>query len=143
MNEQRNPMLQQETERQKERLQQADEVISCLQSYILQRTEVVKKLNDSKATHVSLTPREWGEVERTLNVIDGDRFARIRQDHPDITEDDIQLCILTRLQLSNRTIGNIYCISISAVQHRKLRIKKDVFGEMNPEMTLEQVIINS
>ena len=82
-------------------------------------------------------------MERTLNVIDGDRFARIRQDHPDITEDDIQLCILTRLQLSNRTIGNIYCISISAVQHRKLRIKKDVFGEMNPEMTLEQVIINS
>ena len=61
----------------------------------------------------------------------------------DMTEDDIQLCILTRLQLSNRTIGNIYCISISAVQHRKLRIKKDVFGEMNPEMTLEQVIINS
>lgn len=143
LNEQRNLMLQQETERQKERLQQADEVISFLQSYILQRTEVVKKLNDSKATHVSLTPREWGEVERTLNVIDGDRFARIRQDHPDITEDDIQLCILTRLQLSNRTIGNIYCISISAVQHRKLRIKKDVFGEMNPEMTLEQVIINS
>ena len=58
-------------------------------------------------------------------------------------EDDIHLCILTRLQLSNRAIGNIYCISVSAVQHRKLKLKKDVFGEKDPDMTLEQVIINS
>ena len=83
---------------------------------------------------------EWGEIERTLNAIDNDRFAHIREQHPDMQEDDIRLCILTRLGISNRTIGNIYCITISAVQHRKLKLKKDVFGESNPDITLEQVI---
>ena len=57
-------------------------------------------------------------------------------------EDDIRLCLLTRLGITNRTIGNIYCISISAVQPRKLKLKKDVFGEGNPDVTLEQILKN-
>ena len=58
-------------------------------------------------------------------------------------EDDIRLCLLTRLGISNRVIGNIYCITISAVQHRKLKLKKDVFGETNPDITLEQILTGS
>ena len=51
-------------------------------------------------------------------------------------------CTLKRLGLSNRTIGNIYCITVSAVQHRKLKLKKGVFGETNPDITLEQILRN-
>ena len=114
--------------------------MAFLQNYILERTEVVKKLNQSSDSLVNLNSREWSEIERTLNAIDGNRFANIREQYPDMQEDDIRLCILTRLGLSNRNIGNIYCITISAVQHRKLRLKKDVFGENNPDVTLEQIL---
>ena len=75
-----------------------------------------------------------------LNTIDGNRFARLRELHPELKEVDVQLCILTRLRLTNRTIGNVYAISISAIQHRKLKIKKEVFGEADPDTTLEQVL---
>jgi hypothetical protein len=47
---------------------------------------------------------------------------------------------VTTIGISNRIIGNIYCITISAVQHRKLKLKKEVFGESNPDITLEQVL---
>ena len=33
-------------------------------------------------------------------------------------------------------------LTISAVQHRKLKLKKEIFGEDDPEMTLEQVLEN-
>ncbi len=132
--------LQEETEHQKTLLHQANEVVAVLQNYILERTEVVKKLNQSSDSLVNLNPREWNEIERTLNAIDGNRFANIREQYPDMQEDDIRLCILTRLGLSNRNIGNIYCITISAVQHRKLKLKKDIFGESNPDVTLEQIL---
>ena len=91
-------------------------------------------------SRLTLTPHEWSEIERTLNAIDNNRFADIREHYPSMQEDDVRLCILTRLGLSNRTIGNIYCITVSAVQHRKLKLKKDVFGETNPDITLEQVL---
>ena len=140
--EQEKRQLQQEAEHQKTLLHQANEVVAFLQGFILERTEVLKKLNQSSDSVIYLSPHEWSEIERTLNAIDGNRFAKIREQYPTMQEDDIRLCILTRLGLSNRTIGNIYCITVSAVQHRKLKLKKDVFGESNPDITLEQILNN-
>ena len=142
MQEQEKRRLQQEAEHQKTLLHQANEVVTFLQNFILERTEVLKKLNQSGDSLITLSQHEWSEIERTLNAIDNNRFARIREQYPTMQEDDIRLCILTRLGLSNRTIGNIYCITISAVQHRKLKLKKDVFGETNPDVTLEQILTN-
>ena len=138
--EQEKRQLQQEAEHQKTLLHQANEVVAFLQNFILERTEVLKKLNQSSDSVIYISPHEWSEIERTLNAIDGNRFAKIREQYPTMQEDDIRLCILTRLGLSNRTIGNIYCITVSAVQHRKLKLKKDVFGESNPDITLEQIL---
>ena len=140
MQEQEKRRLQQEAEHQKTLLHQANEVVTFLQGIILERTEVMKKLNQNGDSLITLHPHEWSEIERTLNAIDNNRFAKIREQYPTMQEDDIRLCILTRLGLSNRTIGNIYCITVSAVQHRKLKLKKDVFGESNPNVTLEQIL---
>jgi beta-glucosidase-like glycosyl hydrolase len=138
--EQEKRMLELKTANQLTQLHQAEEVVAFLKSYILQRSEVVQKLSKATASHINLDAKEWAEVERTLNAIDGDRFVHLRQTHPELKEEDVQLCILTRLQLSNRSIGNIYGLTISAVQHRKLKLKKDLFGETDPDVTLEQVI---
>ena len=140
LQEQEKRRLQEEAEHQKTLLHQANEVVAFLQNFILERTEVLKKLNKGGDSLIYLSPHEWSEIERTLNAIDGNRFAKIREQYPTMQEDDIHLCILTRLGLSNRTIGNIYCITVSAVQHRKLKLKKDVFGESNPNVTLEQIL---
>ncbi len=140
--EQEKRRMQQETDYHKAQLHQANEVVTFLQNFILERTEVMKKLNQSGDSLITLSPHEWSEIERTLNAIDGNRFANIRKQYPNMQEDDIRLCILTRLGLSNRTIGNIYCITVSAVQHRKLKLKKEVFGESSPDVTLEQILNN-
>ena len=140
MQEQEKRRLQQEAEHQEKLLHQANEVVSFLQNFILERTEVMKKLNQGGDSIIYLSPHEWNEIERTLNAIDNNRFANIREQYPNMQEDDIRLCLLTRLGISNRAIGNIYCITISAVQHRKLKLKKDVFGESNPDITLEQIL---
>jgi len=132
--------LQQEAEYQKAQLHQTNEVVAFLQDFILERTEAMKKLNQSGDSLIYLSPHEWNEVERTLNAIDNNRFANIREQYPNMQEDDIRLCLLTRLGISNRTIGNIYCITVSAVQHRKLKLKKDIFGETNPDISLEEIL---
>ena len=132
--------LQEEAEHQKTLLHQTNEVVAFLQNFILERTEVLKKLNQSDDSAITIYPHDWSEIERTLNAVDNNRFAKIREEYPNLQEDDIRLCILTRLGLSNRTIGNLYCITVSAVQHRKLKLKKDVFGETNPDITLEQIL---
>lgn len=132
---------QQELQRKEQELRIRDSSIDFLKDYILQRSEVIRKLGASRERHVALTAREWSDVERTLNAIDGDRFLRLRQRYSELRDEDIQLCILIRLNLSNRAVGNIFGLTISAVQHRKLRLKKEVFGESRPDVTLEQVLV--
>ena len=129
-----------EAEAQREQLRQRDATVDFLKGFILQRSEVVQKLNTNTDRHITFSNREWAEVERTLNAIDDDRFQRLRANYPDLKEEDLRLCILTRLRLSNRAIGNVYAISVSAVQHRKLRIKKEVLRQLDPDTTLEQVL---
>ena len=123
-------------------LQQRDSTISFLRDFIFQRSEIIKKLDANGDRHVHISAGDWWEVERTLNAIDYDRFARLRQSYPALREEDVQMCILTCLHVRNRTIGNIYGLTISAVQHRKLKLKKEIFGEEDPDMTLEQVLEN-
>jgi len=66
--------------------------------------------------------------------------ARLRKRHPEFPEDDIQLCMMTRMHLSNQSIARIYLITVSAVKHRKLKLKKDGFGEFDPNRPLDDVI---
>lgn len=134
-------LLQQQSETQQAQLHQASEVIAILQKLILKRSEVVKKLlEQDHHLRVVLAPHEWTDVERTLNAIDDDCIARLRQQFPNMEEEDVQLCILARLGLTNRAIGNIFHITLSAVQHRKLRLKKAIFGEDNPDITFDEVL---
>ena len=129
-----------ELETQSKLLQQREATISFLKDFIIQRSEIAKKLDTNKDQHVSISTRDWWEVEQTLNAIDNDRFKRLRENYPKMRNGDVQLCILTSLHVLNRTIGNIYGLTISAVQHRKQKLKKDIFGEEDPDMTLEQVL---
>lgn len=133
-------LLQQEAETQRTQLHQKTEVISFLKNLIIQRSEVFRKLNKSLDAHVELTPQEWNDMERTLNAVENDRFAHLRTRYPNLREEDVRLCILVSLQLSNRAIGNIYGLTISAVQHRKQKLKKDGLGEPDPDISLEQVL---
>lgn len=130
----------QEEAAQQEQLRQRDGTVLFLQDFILERCKVMQKLDESHERHIALTPHDWEEVEHTLDAIDGNRICYLREHFPDLKEEDIQLCILTRLRLTNRAIGNIYGISISAVQHRKLKLKKEIFGEDDPDTTFEQVL---
>ena len=96
--EQEKRQLLQKAKHQKTLLHQANEVVEFLQNFILERTEVMKKLHQSGDSLIYLSPHEWSEIERTLNAIDNDRFAHIREQYPNMQEDDIRLCILTRLR---------------------------------------------
>ena len=113
--------------------------IKHLQRYIIDRTDVTMKLKDD-ATHVKMSSKEWTDVEQLLDEIDDRRISKIRARFKTLSIDDIRLCVMVRLGMSNPAIGNVYGITPSAVQHRKLTLKKKGFGVDNPDVTLDDFI---
>lgn len=114
-------------------------IIKHLQRYIIDRTDITMKLKGS-TTHVRMTSKEWADVELLLDEIDDRRISKIRARFKNLSIDDIRLCVMVRIGMSNPAIGNVYGITPSAVQHRKLTLKKKGFGVDNPNLTLDDFI---
>ena len=114
-------------------------VIKHLQKYIIERSDITTKLKDGASAH-QMTPKDWQTVEQLLDEIDEGRISKIRERYKDISKDDIRLCVMVRIGMSNPAIGHIFGITPSAVQHRKLTLKKKGFGIADPEVTLDKFL---
>ena len=133
---------QRESEQLAERLRQKDAMIAMLRGHIMDKSEILDMLEPTAGKRTIINARNWREIEMTLDTMDGGFVSRLRAQFPQFSEDDIRLCMLTRLRLSNTALSAIYVISVSAVQHRKQKLKKEGFGVTDPSMTLDQLIAN-
>ena len=133
---------QREAEQLAERLRQKDAMIAMLRGHIMDKSEILDMLEPKAGKRTVINARNWREIELTLDTADGNFVSRLRTQYPQFTEEDIRLCMLTRLRLSNTALSAIYLISVSAVQHRKQKLKKEGFGVTEPTVTLDQVIAN-
>ena len=131
---------QRKAEQLAERLRQKDTIIEMLRGHIIDKSEILEMLAPTQGKRTIINARNWREIEATLDTADNGFVNRLRTEHPAFDEDDIRLCMLTRLRLSNNALSAIYCISVSAVQHRKQKLKKEGFGVSDPNVTLDQII---
>ena len=131
-----------EAEQLAERLRQKDTMITMLRGHLMDKSEILDMLEPKAGKRTIINARNWREIEMTLDTADGNFVSRLRAEHPQFTEEDVRLCMLTRLRLSNTALSAIYVISVSAVQHRKQKLKKEGFGVTDPTVTLDQVIAN-
>ena len=131
---------QREAEQLAERLRQKDSMIAMLRGHIMDKSEILDMLEPAAGKRTIINARNWREIEMTLDTADGNFVSRLRAEHPQFSEEDIRLCMLARLQLSNSALSAIYVISVSAVQHRKQKLKKEGFGVSDPNVTLDQII---
>ena len=133
---------QREAEQLAERLRQKDTMITMLRGHLMDKSEILDMLEPKAGKRTVINARNWREIEMTLDTADGNFVSRLRAEHPQFTEEDIRLCMLTRLRLSNTALSAIYVVSVSAVQHRKQKLKKEGFGVTDPTVTLDQLIAN-
>ena len=111
---------QREAEQLAERLRQKDAMIAMLRGHIMDKSEILDMLEPTAGKRTVINARNWREIEMTLDTADGNFVSRLRAEHPQFSEEDIRLCMLARLQLSNTALSAIYLISVSAVQHRRV-----------------------
>ena len=104
---------QREAEQLAERLRQKDTMITMLRGHLMDKSEILDMLEPKAGKRTIINARNWREIE-----------------------------MLTRLRLSNTALSAIYVVSVSAVQHRKQKLKKEGFGVTDPTVTLDQMIAN-
>ncbi len=127
-----------------EELSHRDVQLSVMRTYLLKKVEVIEKLNSSvpnESKHIVLSDNDWTELEVFLDSVENLFVSRIKQEHPNLTKTDLQLMMLLRLRLSQKTLASIYCVSEKAIK-QKLFLYKDKVGIKNEHISLRTYIEN-
>ncbi len=76
-----------------------------------------------------LTDDDWEKFKTRFNSIYPDFFSRIRESHINLTEAEIRIMVLMRLELNGKDMANILGISPQSVRVCKMRLKKKLLKE--------------
>jgi tetratricopeptide (TPR) repeat protein len=77
---------------------------------------------DLKSTPHYIEDSEWSDIYASIGVVYPGWIERLRKDFS-LTDADLQICSLIKLQLNNSTIAKLLAVSSSSVTKRKQRLK--------------------
>lgn len=69
---------------------------------------------------------EWKFFEEAFNQADKNFFKKVKEKHPDLTANDLRLCVYLRLNLSSKEIAPLLNISHRSVEIKRYRLRKKI-----------------
>lgn len=116
--------------------------IGVMREFLLKKISIAQKIEQIKETpecRKILQEDDWEELEVFLNSVDNMFVSRIKERFPLLTDKDVQLFMLLRLQIPANRIASIYCISEKAVK-QKLYLYKEKVGLEGEKTSLRAFI---
>lgn len=84
--------------------------------------------------------RDWKFFEEAFNQADRDFFKKVKELHPDLSANDLRLCVYLRLNLTSKEIAPLLNISTRSVEIKRYRLRKKI--NLNTEDKLNDYFIN-
>lgn len=90
----------------------------------------------------TLSEAEWQKLVQLCNDTWDGFTTRLQARYPQLTEQELRLCLLIRLRFSNVQLATIFAVSPASISQKKFRLKKHLseWGESGfpEEMTLDR-----
>ena len=98
------------------------------------------KINLKDKGNLKMDEKSWEKMEKLLNMAEENFVHVLRKKYPRFNENDIRLCMMVKLKLTNSQIAEILCIGEEAVKKRKKKLKVSGFGITDTSVWLEKII---
>lgn len=115
-----------EKEKQELCLQQKEEQIKMLKTYISSIVNLKNRIQDAwkeEKRDVFIDDALWLEVEKFLNSVESNFVIRLKKVHPDLTQIDLIFCMLLRLGFCIKDLAEIYAISEDSLKQKQRKFK--------------------
>ncbi|MBN8702071.1 MAG: transcriptional regulator [Bacteroidetes bacterium] len=126
-------------ENQKRVVELTDElkIIGNIKSTDIEKLEKITELTSSKI----ITEDDWTKFKQLFEKVHGGFFHVYKTKYPDITNAEIRLAALIKLNLNSKEIATMLGISADSVKKTRQRLRKRMNLDIQEE--LENVILNS
>jgi len=130
-------IVRQQSEIQLQRIRsQFDEIRYLLKSMLEMKRQVNLLVHDDRippeacvetlVERFSLTPGSWSEIARIIDHVHEDLPGTVARTYPQLTEDDVRLCVLIIVGLESSEISQILDINTDSVYRKRRRLKKKI-----------------
>ena len=113
-----------------------------LTDYVIDSHKLVSGLQ--KKSRV-LSDSEWEELMQLCTTAWGDFISRLLTCCPQLTEQELRLCLLIRLRFNNTQLASIFAVSPASISQKKFRLKKHLLesGRVSfpDDMTLDRWLV--
>ncbi len=113
-----------------------------LTDYVIDSHKLVSGLR--KKSRV-LSDSEWEELMQLCTTAWGDFISRLLTCCPQLTEQELRLCVLIRLRFNNTQLASIFAVSPASISQKKFRLKKHLleYGRISftDDMTLDRWLV--
>lgn len=126
----------------RKRLQEQDIKNAAMRNLLMSKVDIIRRIQETdveKECNIKITEAEWNEMIVYLDSIDNMFCSRIRSQFTSLSEDDIRLLVLLRLQLSTKHLSLIYNISEKSVK-QKLFVFKQKVGIEGRKQSLREFV---
>ena len=83
---------------------------------------------------------DWKMFEEAFNYADTNFFKKLKEKHPDLTPNDLRLCVYLRLNLSSKEIAPLLNISPRSVEIKRYRLRKKL--NLDSKVNLNEYFID-
>ena len=84
----------------------------------------------------------WDDFMNLINLIYNDLNNKLIAKYPSLTPEDLKICSLTRLGMSNQVIAILMNTQTASYARRKSRIKQEKMNGNEDERSFEEIIEN-
>ena len=113
-----------------------------LTDYVVDSHKLVSGLR--KKSRV-LSDSEWEELMQLCTTVWGDFISRLLTSCPQLTEQELRLCLLIRLRFNNTQLASIFAVSPASISQKKFRLKKHLLDSgrvsFTDDMTLDRWLV--
>ena len=113
-----------------------------LTDYVVDSHKLVSGLR--KKSRV-LSDSEWEELTQLCTTVWGDFISRLYDCCPQLTEQELRLCVLIRLRFNNTQLASIFAVSPASISQKKFRLKKHLLEtgrvSFTDDMTLDRWLV--
>ena len=119
--------------------------LATMRKYILSKIKISKKIEELKGNRdksVRLTDEEWEEIRMFIDNTEENFVFRLKENFPELTDDDMKFMMLIRLNLPSKAMAQIYGISDKSICQKLFVYKSKVRLEKKEKVSLREFILN-
>ncbi len=94
--------------------------IALMKNSLFEKLDLAQKIKDARNNkcHILINDNDWNQLYAILEGGDDCFVSRLKSSFPNLNDDDIHLCMLIKIGLSNEDISNIYCITADSIKKK-------------------------